>query len=77
MTLSPPAALEAILFSSGEPMPKKRLAAVLGIPEKDLGAVIEALRESLAGRGLALLEAREGIELRTAPDASAFVKKRR
>lgn len=77
MTLSPPDALLAILFASSEPLSKKQLAEVLGIGEKELEKVTTALRESLKGGGLSLIEAPEGYELRTSADASAFIKKLR
>lgn len=77
MMLSPPAALEAVLFSAGEPLSKKYLAHILGIKENQLEDVLRALRESLISRGLSLIEAPEGLELRTSVDASAFVKKLR
>lgn len=75
--LTPPAAIEAILFASGEPLEKKRLAALLGIKESDLKTALAALEESLKGRGLTLIETRDEVELRTAPEAAEFVKKLR
>src|SRR3989338_1869266 len=75
--LIPPAALEALLFASGEPLAKKRLAGVLGISEKELATAAEGLREQLAGRGLVLVETEDALELRTGPEASDLVKKLR
>lgn len=75
--LTPPAALEALLFASGEPLEKKRLAKLLGISEKQLKIVIESLDQSLIGRGLTLIETDTDLELRTAVGASDLVKKLR
>lgn len=75
--ITPPAALEALLFASGEPVSKKDLAKLMGISEKELQAVVHALDAELRGRGLVLIEAGEEIELRTAPEAAAIVKKMR
>jgi len=75
--LIPPAALEALLFASGEPLAKKRLAGILGISEKELATAAEGLREQLAGRGLVLVETEDALELRTGPEASDLVKKLR
>ena len=76
-SISHSAALEAVLFAAGEPLSKKRLASLLGAtPEQLRDAAIE-LHKSLASRGLALIEAGEDIELRTAPEAAAVVQKLR
>ena len=75
--ITPPAALEALLFSAGEPLPKKRLAELLTISLDQLATVIEALESSLGGRGLALVETETDVELRTAAEASDIVKRMR
>jgi segregation and condensation protein B len=77
MKLTPVAALEAILFASGEPMSKKKLGGLLGLKDTELTEVVAALRESLSGRGVALIEVSEGLELRTAPETAQFVEKLR
>lgn len=73
--LTPPAALEAILFAAGEPVEKKRLAQMLEISVADLSLATVALEESLASRGLAIIEAGEELEMRTHPEAAELVKK--
>lgn len=73
--LTPPAAVEALLFASGEPIEKKRLAGFLNIKETDLAVVFRALSNSLERSGLALIETAAEVELRTASEASAIVKK--
>ncbi len=75
--LTPPAALEALLFASGEPLSKKRLTEFLDISPEQLATVIESLKHSLVDRGLALVETDTEVELRTAPDAAELVKKLR
>lgn len=75
--LTPPAALEALLFASGEPLAKKQLAKLLEIKDTELTLVLKALAESLKGRGTALIETDTDVELRTVPEASVLVKKLR
>lgn len=77
MQLSPPALLEALLFAAGEPIPKKRLASLIGVSKDMLEKAVEALKADLAPRGLSLVETDEDVELRTAPEAAEFVKKLR
>jgi chromosome segregation and condensation protein ScpB len=77
MQLTPPAMLEALLFASGAPLSKKRLANLLGVSSDMLEKASEALSISLQGRGLALIETETEIELRTAPEASELVLKLR
>lgn len=75
MTLS--GQIEAMLFAAGEPLEKKRVASLLDVPMDGLEAAVSELRDALAGRGLALVETSNEIELRTAPDAADAVKKLR
>lgn len=74
MALPTEAQLEAVLFASGEPLSRKRLAAILAISEAELADVATSLATTLEGRGLALIETKDELELRTAPDASEVVK---
>ncbi len=75
--ISTPAALEALLFASGEPLSKKQLATILAITPEQLAEIITELAEGLGGHGLALIETTDEVELRTAPEASEVVKKLR
>ncbi len=75
--LTPPAALEALLFASGDPLEKKRVASLLGITPEQLAKTIAALADSLKETGLALIETETELELRTAPEAADIVKKLR
>lgn len=73
--LTPPAAVEAILFASGDPIEKKQLSALLDITDVELNAVLRVLADSLQGRGIALIETATEVELRTSPEATDIVKK--
>ncbi|KKW39547.1 MAG: Condensin subunit ScpB [Parcubacteria group bacterium GW2011_GWA1_54_9] len=75
--LTPPAALEALLFASGEPLDKKQLAKLLGITHAELTVALKALAQQLGGHGISIIETDGEIEMRTAPEASALVKKLR
>lgn len=75
--LTPPAQLEAVLFAAGEQVSKKRLAGIIGVSPALLGKAIEALREELTSRGLALIETETDVELRTSAEAAELVKKLR
>jgi len=75
--LTPPNAVEALLFASGEPMEKKRVASLLGLKEAELNIAIKALAEQLRGRGVALIESEHEVELRTASAGADIVKKLR
>ncbi len=75
--LTPPQAIEAILFTSGEPLEKKRLAALLDIKPAELTVALAALSEQLEGRGISLVETEDSVELRTNANAADIVKKLR
>lgn len=72
--LTPPAALHALLFASGEPISKKDISKLLGIKESDIAIALSALQKSLEGSGVVLVETATEAELRTAPEASDIVK---
>lgn len=75
--LTPPAALEALLFASGEPLEKKRLTAFLGLKESELKIALKVLNAQLEGHGVSIIETEGEIEMRTAPEASGIVQKLR
>jgi len=65
---------EAVIFASREPVHPRTLANLL--PEQaDLDAVIAALKESYAGRGVGLAEIAGGWQFRTAPDLAPALRK--
>lgn len=73
--LTPPAAVQALLFASGEPLEKKQLATLLEMKDEELATVLRALVGLLKGSGLTLIETTDEVELRTAPEASVIIKK--
>lgn len=75
--LTPPAATHALLFASGAPLEKKRLAKLLGIKDSDVKLALKALTQSLQGSGVMVVETETEAELRTTAEASAIVKKLR
>lgn len=72
--LTPPSALEALLFASGEAMEKRTISKLLDVSEEDLSAIILVLSEILIERGITLIETETKLELRTAPQAYEIVK---
>ncbi len=75
--LTPPAAAHALIFASGEPLEKKRLATLLGIKNAELKLVLKVLAHSLQNSGTTLIETNAEVELRTNPEAAPIVKKLR
>ena len=63
-------ALEALLFIYGEPLSFKKIAAVLNIPEGDIGVLVEEMKKRLeeAARGLQLISDRDKVQLATKPE---------
>lgn len=77
MALGKAAELHAVLFASGEPMAKKKVAALLGITVGDVEKLAQEMSAKLNGSGVTLVESEDELELRTAPDASAIIEKLR
>ena len=75
--LTPPAAIEALLFASGESLDKKQLAKILGINDPELKVALKALTEQLQGHGVSIIETEKEIEMRTSSEATELVKKLR
>jgi len=73
--LTPPAAIEALLFASGEPLERKRLVALLNIKDSEFEIALKVLKARLDGRGLSVVETKDEIELRTSAAAADVVKK--
>ena len=53
--LTPPAALEALLFSSGEPLEKNQLKTILNLTDAEFALVIKAFSSLLRGEVSRLL----------------------
>src|SRR5262249_4747474 len=65
---------EALVFASAAPVGARALSQLL--PEEvDADAVLAALRERYAGRGVELVEAGGGVQFRTAPDLAPLLRK--
>jgi segregation and condensation protein B len=75
--MTPSAQLEAVLFTAGEPISKKKLASLLDVSVEQVDAALAMLRADLKGRGIALVETMDEVELRTAPDAAPLMKQLR
>src|SRR3989344_7435549 len=67
--------VEALLFFRGEPVSRRELGKALGAKEREVEQGLAELREKLAGRGVALVENGDEVELRTAPEASELIEK--
>ncbi|MBU1292820.1 SMC-Scp complex subunit ScpB [Patescibacteria group bacterium] len=77
MALALSSRLEALLFASGEPMAKTRLATLLNASPESIDDALRALTLALADRGLTLVQTGRDVELRTAADAAEDIKQLR
>ncbi|MEK9166286.1 MAG: SMC-Scp complex subunit ScpB [Patescibacteria group bacterium] len=66
--------IEAVLFVAGEAVSLKRLEAVLRAEKEEIEAALGALRESLEGRGIRLVEKDGEYMLATAPEGAGAVQ---
>ncbi len=65
---------EAMVFAAAAPVLPRQLAQML--PEGvEVEAVIAALRDRYAGRGVELVEVAEGVQFRTAPDLAPMLRR--
>lgn len=71
------AALEAILFAAGDPLPAERIARVLGVETADVFIAAERLEAACTeqGRGIRLLRLGEDLQLCSAPDYADLITK--
>lgn len=67
--------LEALLFWKGEPISKKKVSAALECSLGDLETAISDLEQSLAKRGLRVMQNGDELEMRTAPEVSSLIEK--
>lgn len=69
------AAVEAILFASGDPVPAERIAQVLGADVQQVFAAADVLANDLAaqGRGVRLLRLEDDLQLVSAPDYAQVI----
>lgn len=67
--------IEALLFWRGEPLTRSIIERSLNIDASQVDSALSQLRNSLSGRGLALMEVNDQVALVTAPEASGFIEK--
>jgi segregation and condensation protein B len=70
------ASLEALLFIHGEPLPYKKIEAILGVERAELETIIEELKQDLEGdtRGLQLISDRDKVQLATKPAFNSILE---
>ena len=66
--------LEAVLFTSGAPVQKKRLAKQVGCDDEQLGLLLEQLREERAGSGVVVVDDGVQVALVTNPSLVDFME---
>jgi len=67
--------LEALLFALGRPLSRAECAKTLGVSSAELDAAVRALRETLASRGISLIDDGRELELRTSAEAAALIER--
>ena len=74
MALALSSRLEALLFASGEPLAKTRIATLLNVSQESVEDALHALSITLQDRGLAIVQTGRDVELRTAAAAAEDIK---
>jgi len=74
MALALSAQLEAVLFTAGGPLEKRRLATLLAVPLEDIETALAELTNTLSNRGVALVSTEKEAELRTNPETADVIK---
>ncbi|MDD5464391.1 MAG: SMC-Scp complex subunit ScpB [Candidatus Moranbacteria bacterium] len=69
--------IESILFVSGEPIKRAKLAKIVGLGGEEIDAALAVLSEkyALAGSGLSLLVKGEEVQLVSNPENAEFIEK--
>lgn len=69
------AAVEAMIFASGEPVPAARISLVLGVPEQDVLDCAERLAEEYesGGRGIRLVRLDKSLQMCSAPQYAKLI----
>ncbi|MEX0786903.1 MAG: SMC-Scp complex subunit ScpB [Dehalococcoidia bacterium] len=70
-----PAVLESLLFVAEEPLEIGTLAKSLNVPRQRIEHAIEAMSESVNGRGLFIQRHGDRVQLATAPDAAPYIER--
>lgn len=66
--------IESLLFWKGEPYSHKKLAEILNVSIEEIKEAVSALRVSLEGRGVALVETPEEVSLVVAGEAAGLIE---
>lgn len=66
--------IEALLFYRGEPVSIVALQKTFEVDEATIVAALNALGQSLASRGIRLMELNGDVELRTAPESAEIIR---
>jgi segregation and condensation protein B len=72
--LSPTALIEALIFSSPQPVSVEDLASAIGLATEEVETSIAELQEQLTERGLRLQRNRSRLQLVSAPEAAPYVE---
>lgn len=69
------AAVEAMIFASGEPVPAARISLVLGVPEQEVFDCAERLAEEYesGGRGIRLVRLDKSLQMCSAPQYAKLI----
>jgi segregation and condensation protein B len=67
--------LEAILFAGGKPLSERKLADLTGKKAEEIAEALDALKESLADRGIMLQQYEKEVALVSHPEAAEYVRK--
>lgn len=69
------AAVEAMIFASGEPVPAARISLVLGVPEQDVFDCAERLAEEYesGGRGIRFVRLDKSLQMCSAPQYAKLI----
>lgn len=69
------AAVEAMIFASGEPVPAARISLVLGVPKQDVFDCAERLAEEYesGGRGIRLVRLDKSLQMCSAPQYAKLI----
>ena len=67
------AAVEAVLFASGDPVPEWRIAQAIGADNGTVAEAVEALQREYAGRGIRLIRLGEKLQFCSAPEYAQAV----
>lgn len=71
------AALEAVLFAAGDPVPAARLSLILAVPEEEIWQTADELAESYEkeSRGIRILRLNDKLQMCSAPAYASVISK--